>query len=165
MGKFQGGALQKVHPLRPNLVIAGLDPAIHSTDPAAWNTIEEWMPGSSPGMTFFGYTGSHASKEAPLTAGNTLGAPSVDPREVEKFSRLAAEWWDPHGKFAVLHKFNPVRIAYVREQATAWLARDPHVRAPLAGLRLLDIGCGGGLLSEPMARLGAEVVGIDPSEA
>jgi 2-polyprenyl-6-hydroxyphenyl methylase/3-demethylubiquinone-9 3-methyltransferase len=116
-------------------------------------------------MTFFGYTGSHASKEAPLTAGNTLGAPSVDPREVEKFSRLAAEWWDPHGKFAVLHKFNPVRIAYVREQATAWLARDPHVRAPLAGLRLLDIGCGGGLLSEPMARLGAEVVGIDPSEA
>lgn len=92
-------------------------------------------------------------------------APSIDPREVEKFSRLAAEWWDPNGKFAVLHKFNPVRLDYIREQATAWLARDPHVRVPFSGLRLLDIGCGGGLLSEPMARLGAEVVGIDPSES
>jgi ubiquinone biosynthesis O-methyltransferase len=82
---------------------------------------------------------------------------------VEKFSRLAAEWWDPHGKFAVLHKFNPVRLAYIRDHATARFARDPHGPRPLEGLRLLDIGCGGGLLAEPMARLGADVVAIDPS--
>jgi 2-polyprenyl-6-hydroxyphenyl methylase/3-demethylubiquinone-9 3-methyltransferase len=89
---------------------------------------------------------------------------SVDPAEVGKFSALAAQWWDPKGKLGVLHAFNPVRLAYIREQATARLGRDPFVRHPLAGLRLLDIGCGGGLLCEPMARLGAEVVGIDPSE-
>lgn len=96
---------------------------------------------------------------------NQQSAPAtVDPAEIEKFSALAAEWWNPHGKFAVLHKFNPVRLAYIREQATARLDRDPLVREPLAGLDLLDIGCGGGLLSEPMARLGAAVTGIDPSE-
>lgn len=97
------------------------------------------------------------------TADDHPAAPSVDPAEVAKFSALAAEWWDPDGRFAVLHKFNPVRLAYIREQATARFARDPHARSPLAGLRLLDVGCGGGLLSEPMARLGAEVVAIDPS--
>ncbi|MFW6076226.1 MAG: bifunctional 2-polyprenyl-6-hydroxyphenol methylase/3-demethylubiquinol 3-O-methyltransferase UbiG [Hyphomicrobiales bacterium] len=90
-------------------------------------------------------------------------SPSLDADEVEKFSRLAAEWWDPHGKFAVLHKFNPVRLAYIRDHATARFARDPHGPGPLRDLRLLDIGCGGGLLSEPMARLGADVVAIDPS--
>jgi 2-polyprenyl-6-hydroxyphenyl methylase/3-demethylubiquinone-9 3-methyltransferase len=89
---------------------------------------------------------------------------SVEPSEVEKFSRLAAEWWNPHGKFAVLHKFNPLRLAYVREQVTARFARDPFAELPYEGLDFLDIGCGGGLLSEPMARLGARVVGIDPSE-
>ena len=88
-----------------------------------------------------------------------LPAPSVEPAEVEKFSALAAEWWNPHGKFAVLHKFNPVRLAYIREQVTARFARDPFDRQPYAGLDVLDIGCGGGLLSEPMARLGAGVTG------
>jgi 2-polyprenyl-6-hydroxyphenyl methylase / 3-demethylubiquinone-9 3-methyltransferase len=91
-------------------------------------------------------------------------SPSLDAEEVAKFSRLAAEWWDPHGKFAVLHKFNPVRLAYIRDHATARFARDPNGRKPLQALRLLDIGCGGGLLSEPMARLGADVVAIDPSD-
>ena len=94
---------------------------------------------------------------------STQASPSLDAGEVQKFSRLAAEWWDPHGKFAVLHKFNPVRLAYIRDHVTARFARDPNGPKPLKGLRLLDIGCGGGLLSEPMARLGAEVVAIDPS--
>ncbi len=90
--------------------------------------------------------------------------PSLDPAEVEKFSKLAAEWWNPNGKFGVLHKFNPVRLDYIKEQVTARLGRDPLLRRPLEGLRFLDIGCGGGLLCEPMARLGADVVGVDPSE-
>ena len=91
-------------------------------------------------------------------------APSIDPSEVEKFSRIAAEWWNPKGKFGLLHVFNPVRLAWIKEQACARLGRDPLEREPFAGLRLLDIGCGGGLLSEPMARLGARVTGVDPSE-
>jgi 2-polyprenyl-6-hydroxyphenyl methylase / 3-demethylubiquinone-9 3-methyltransferase len=91
-------------------------------------------------------------------------ASSLDAAELHRFSKLAAEWWDPHGKFKVLHVFNPVRLAFIKEQATARFHRDPFERRPLAGLRLLDIGCGGGLLSEPMARLGADVVGIDPVE-
>lgn len=89
---------------------------------------------------------------------------AVDPAEVEKFSSLAAEWWNPGGKFAVLHKFNPVRLEYIREQVTARYRRDPFAPRPLERLSLLDIGCGGGLLCEPMARLGAAVTGIDPSE-
>jgi 2-polyprenyl-6-hydroxyphenyl methylase/3-demethylubiquinone-9 3-methyltransferase len=92
-----------------------------------------------------------------------MTAVSIDPAEVEKFSKLAAEWWNPQGKFAVLHRFNPVRLAWIKEQATARLARDPFDRRPYEGLRILDIGCGGGLLCEPMARLGASVVGADPS--
>src|SRR5476651_809360 len=90
--------------------------------------------------------------------------PSVDPEDVERFSRIAAEWWDPNGKFAPLHKFNPIRLAFIREQALARFGRDGAVRAPFEGLRLLDIGCGGGLLCEPMARLGFEVTGVDASE-
>jgi 2-polyprenyl-6-hydroxyphenyl methylase / 3-demethylubiquinone-9 3-methyltransferase len=89
---------------------------------------------------------------------------SIDPAEVERFSRIAAEWWDPKGKFAPLHRFNPTRLAFIRDQALHRFARDPKARAPLEGLRLLDIGCGGGLLSEPMARLGFDVVGVDASE-
>lgn len=89
---------------------------------------------------------------------------SIDPAEVERFSRIAAEWWDPKGKFAPLHKFNPVRLVFIREQALYRFGRDPAARRPFEGLRLLDIGCGGGLLSEPMSRLGFEVVAVDASE-
>ncbi|MGH6854276.1 MAG: bifunctional 2-polyprenyl-6-hydroxyphenol methylase/3-demethylubiquinol 3-O-methyltransferase UbiG [Aestuariivirga sp.] len=89
---------------------------------------------------------------------------SLDPSEVEKFSKMAAEWWNPKGKFGVLHVFNPVRLQYIKEQVCARFGRDPFDRRPFAGLRFLDIGCGGGLLTEPMARLGAEIVGVDPSE-
>lgn len=89
---------------------------------------------------------------------------SLDPSEVEKFSRMAAEWWDPHGKFGVLHVFNPVRLQFIKEQVCARMGRDPLEREPFRGLRFLDVGCGGGLLTEPMARLGAAITGIDPSE-
>jgi len=89
---------------------------------------------------------------------------SLDPAEVEKFSKLAATWWDPKGKMGVLHKFNPVRIDWIKEQVCARLGLDPLVEKPFEGLRFLDIGCGGGLLCEPMARLGATVVGVDPAE-
>src|SRR5581483_10329855 len=86
---------------------------------------------------------------------------SVDPAEIERFSRIAAEWWDPNGRFAPLHRFNPVRLSFIRDQALARFGRDPKARRPFEGLRLLDIGCGGGLLSEPMARLGFAVTGVD----
>lgn len=89
---------------------------------------------------------------------------SIDPAEVARFSDWAAEWWDPNGKFAPLHRLNPVRLAFIREQALARFRRDASARRPFEGLRLLDIGCGGGLLCEPMARLGFDVVGVDPSE-
>jgi 2-polyprenyl-6-hydroxyphenyl methylase / 3-demethylubiquinone-9 3-methyltransferase len=89
---------------------------------------------------------------------------SIDPAEVERFSRIAAEWWDPRGKFAPLHRFNPVRLAFIRDQALYRFRRDPKARAPFEGLRLLDIGCGGGLLAEPMTRLGFQVTGVDASE-
>jgi 2-polyprenyl-6-hydroxyphenyl methylase/3-demethylubiquinone-9 3-methyltransferase len=86
---------------------------------------------------------------------------TVDPDEIERFSRIAEEWWDPAGKFAPLHRLNPVRIGYIRDRAAAHWRRDALSGSPLEGLDLLDIGCGGGLLSEPMARLGARVTGID----
>jgi 2-polyprenyl-6-hydroxyphenyl methylase/3-demethylubiquinone-9 3-methyltransferase len=89
---------------------------------------------------------------------------SIDPAEVERFSRIAAEWWDPHGKFAPLHRFNPVRLGFIRDQALYRFKRDPQARRPFEGLRLLDIGCGGGLLCEPMTRLGFQVTGVDASE-
>ncbi len=91
-------------------------------------------------------------------------ARSVDPSEIEKFSRMAAEWWDPTGTFAPLHKFNPVRLKFIRETVAAHFERDGKSLHPFEGLSLLDIGCGGGLLSEPMARLGFAVTGVDPSE-
>jgi 2-polyprenyl-6-hydroxyphenyl methylase/3-demethylubiquinone-9 3-methyltransferase len=90
--------------------------------------------------------------------------PSVDPAEVARFSALAEAWWDPLGKFRPLHKLNPVRVAYVRDRACARFDRDPKAERPLEGLALLDIGCGGGLLCEPLARLGARVTGIDAAE-
>ena len=88
---------------------------------------------------------------------------SVDDAEVERFSRCAADWWDPRGPMAALHKFNPVRLGYIRDQAAARFDRDAKKLDCLKGLRMLDIGCGGGILSEPLARLGAQMVGADPS--
>ncbi len=89
---------------------------------------------------------------------------TIDQGEVDRFSAMAAEWWNPTGKFRPLHKFNPVRLAYLRERICENFGRDPKSPRPLEGLRVLDIGCGGGLLSEPVARMGADVVGADPSE-
>lgn len=89
---------------------------------------------------------------------------TIDQGEVDRFSRMAAEWWNPKGKFKPLHKFNPVRLSYIRETVGRHFDLDINAPRPFAGLRLLDIGCGGGLLCEPMARLGAEVVGADASE-
>ncbi|MCX8952043.1 bifunctional 2-polyprenyl-6-hydroxyphenol methylase/3-demethylubiquinol 3-O-methyltransferase UbiG [Ruegeria sp. NA] len=86
---------------------------------------------------------------------------TVDPSEIAKFEAMAAEWWDPHGKFKPLHMLNPCRLDYITQQIAGEFDRDLKARNPFEGLRLLDIGCGGGLLSEPMARLGAEVVGAD----
>jgi 2-polyprenyl-6-hydroxyphenyl methylase / 3-demethylubiquinone-9 3-methyltransferase len=90
----------------------------------------------------------------------SLGS-TVDPAEIEKFRRMAEEWWDPRGKFRPLHRFNPVRLGFLKERLCRHFARDPKADRPLARLRLLDIGAGGGLVAEPLARLGAEVVGID----
>ena len=90
--------------------------------------------------------------------------PSIDPAEIAKFSAIAAEWWDPAGKFAPLHKFNPVRLSFLRAEAAAHFRRDPRALRPFEGLTLLDIGCGGGLLCEPMTRLGFAVTGADASE-
>lgn len=89
---------------------------------------------------------------------------TIDQSEVDRFSAMAAEWWSPTGKFRPLHKFNPVRIEYIRDRVSAHFGRDPRAHQPLSGLRVLDIGCGGGLLSEPVARMGASVVGADASE-
>jgi len=89
---------------------------------------------------------------------------SVDAAEVDRFSRLAADWWDPRGPMAALHKLNPVRLAYIRDRAAEHFARDPKKLDCLKGLRMLDIGCGAGILSEPLARLGAAMVGADPAE-
>ncbi len=89
---------------------------------------------------------------------------TINAAEVEKFGRMAEEWWDPAGKFRPIHKFNPVRLGYIRDHALGHFGRDGGVRRPLAGLSVLDIGCGGGLLSEPLARLGATVTGIDAAE-
>ncbi len=86
---------------------------------------------------------------------------TVDPAEVAKFEAMAAEWWDPTGKFKPLHMMNPVRLDYITRQIAGEFGRDLTGPGPFAGLRILDIGCGGGLLSEPMARLGATVVGAD----
>lgn len=89
---------------------------------------------------------------------------TVEPAEIAKFEAMAAEWWNPHGKFKPLHQMNPVRLDYITRQIAAEFGRDLTGDRPFQGLRLLDIGCGGGLLSEPMARLGATVVGADAAE-
>lgn len=88
---------------------------------------------------------------------------SIDPDEVAKFEAMAAEWWDPSGKFKPLHMMNPCRLEFINSQIAEKFARDMTKPLPFQGLRILDIGCGGGLLSEPMARLGAEIIGADAS--
>lgn len=90
-----------------------------------------------------------------------MSTTTIDPAEVAKFEAMAAEWWDPNGKFKPLHLMNPCRLDYITTQISAEFDRNLAGTAPFAGLRILDIGCGGGLLSEPMARLGATVVGAD----
>ena len=89
---------------------------------------------------------------------------SINKKEIDKFSKMADEWWDPEGKFKPLHKFNPIRISYIKDNIIKSLKLKNKVNKPLEKVRILDIGCGGGLLSEPMSRLGAEVVGIDASD-
>jgi 2-polyprenyl-6-hydroxyphenyl methylase/3-demethylubiquinone-9 3-methyltransferase len=89
---------------------------------------------------------------------------TINADEIAKFSAMAEEWWNPAGKFKPLHKFNPVRLTYIREQVLKHFGRDGAPMRPFEGLRILDIGCGGGLLCEPMARLGATVVGADAAE-
>lgn len=93
-----------------------------------------------------------------------MAGTTIDQSEVDRFSAMAAEWWDPTGKFKPLHKFNPVRLTYIREQICQRFDRDPKTPNALKGLRVLDIGCGGGLLCEPMSRMGAEVIGADASD-
>jgi 2-polyprenyl-6-hydroxyphenyl methylase / 3-demethylubiquinone-9 3-methyltransferase len=90
---------------------------------------------------------------------------TVDETEVARFSAMAAEWWDPRGKMRMLHRLNPVRLAFIKEAACRQFGRDVKRLDALTGLRILDIGCGAGILSEPLARMGAEVVGADPSAA
>src|SRR6266436_6593559 len=95
---------------------------------------------------------------SPSGAGST-----VDPAEIAKFSKLSEEWWDPSGKMAPLHKINPLRLTYIRDAACRKFERNVKSLNCLSGLRILDIGCGAGLLCEPLTRLGAPVIGIDPS--
>lgn len=107
---------------------------------------------SQPGLTNPPVNGPHPGKT------------TIDPEEVAKFSAIADEWWDPFGKFKPLHKFNPVRLAYIRDCVCAHFSRDRRAKNPLNGLHLIDIGCGGGLVAEPMYRLGATVTAIDAAE-
>ncbi len=96
-------------------------------------------------------------------AAEAVSGRTVDPAEIGRFAAMASEWWAPHGKFRPLHKLNPVRLAYIRDQLCGHFGRDARRPRPFAGLRLLDVGCGGGLLAEPLTRLGAAVTGIDAS--
>src|SRR6202030_493043 len=88
---------------------------------------------------------------------------TIDEAEVARFSRMSSQWWDARGPMAALHKFNPVRLAYIRDRVAGHFERDPMRLDSLAGLRILDIGCGGGILCEPLARLRASVGGARPS--
>lgn len=92
-------------------------------------------------------------------------SPSADPDEIARFDALAEDWWDEAGPMAPLHKLNPLRLAFIRDHITAHLGRTAEGRTPLQGLRVLDIGCGGGLLAEPLSRMGANVTGIDLAPA
>ncbi len=120
------------------------------------------MPASSHGSR--GADGGKSKKAEDGGRLNLASAASVDAAEVAGFEALAAEWWDPDGHFRPLHRFNPIRIGFIRDHASAHFGRAPTAPNPFDGLTLLDIGTGGGLVAEPMARLGAQVTGIDPSE-
>ncbi|MGH6876957.1 MAG: bifunctional 2-polyprenyl-6-hydroxyphenol methylase/3-demethylubiquinol 3-O-methyltransferase UbiG [Rhizomicrobium sp.] len=99
-----------------------------------------------------------------LTAAPVHTRSSIDAAEVAKFAALAEEWWNPSGKFAPLHRLNPLRLGFVRDTAVGHFVRDPRALVPFHGLSLIDIGCGGGLLAEPLARQGFAVLGIDAAE-
>ena len=101
---------------------------------------------------------------APASQGGQPRQSSVDPDEVAKFTAMAEAWWDPNGKFRPLHQLNPARLRFIRDRVCAHLGRDPLAARPLEGLRFLDVGCGGGLLCEPLTRLGARLTGIDAAE-
>ncbi|WP_340116975.1 bifunctional 2-polyprenyl-6-hydroxyphenol methylase/3-demethylubiquinol 3-O-methyltransferase UbiG [Pelagibius sp. 7325] len=107
-------------------------------------------------------------KRPPETAAGrpaaSIDAPSIDEGEIAKFTAIAEAWWDPDGKFRPLHRVNPVRLSFIRDRLCAHFGRDPMADRPLQGLKLLDVGCGGGLLTEPLARLGAAVTGLDAAE-
>jgi 2-polyprenyl-6-hydroxyphenyl methylase/3-demethylubiquinone-9 3-methyltransferase len=109
-------------------------------------------------------TKRHAASKPSRTAPPADAISSVDPDEVARFAAIAEAWWDPNGKFRPLHKFNPIRLEYVRDQLADHFGRDIMGREPFAGLRLVDIGCGGGLVAEPMARLGFAVTGVDATK-
>jgi 2-polyprenyl-6-hydroxyphenyl methylase/3-demethylubiquinone-9 3-methyltransferase len=99
-----------------------------------------------------------------MTAGPAAATGStLDPAEVDRFAALASEWWDPHGKFRALHRIGPARLAFLRDEMVRHLAPACVGLRPLAGLRVLDVGCGGGLIAEPLARLGASITGLDPA--
>jgi 2-polyprenyl-6-hydroxyphenyl methylase/3-demethylubiquinone-9 3-methyltransferase len=100
-----------------------------------------------------------------LTTFEKSDASTVDPEEVQRFARLARSWWDPAGEFRPLHRINPARIGFIRDRLVRHFARDAQAFDPFAGLRLLDIGCGGGLIAEPMARMGFAVTAIDADPA
>jgi 2-polyprenyl-6-hydroxyphenyl methylase / 3-demethylubiquinone-9 3-methyltransferase len=100
-----------------------------------------------------------------MSTAGTRDSPTVDPREVARFAALAADWWDPRGRMGMLHKLHPLRLQFIKDTACRQFERDPKRLDSLKGLRVLDIGCGAGILSEPLARLGADVVGADPAVA
>jgi 2-polyprenyl-6-hydroxyphenyl methylase/3-demethylubiquinone-9 3-methyltransferase len=92
----------------------------------------------------------------------TSGSGTLDTREVDQFARLASEWWDAQGKFRMLHRIGPARLSFLRDQLVGHFGVKPPDQRPLEGLTILDVGCGGGLISEPLVRLGAQVTGLDP---
>lgn len=94
---------------------------------------------------------------------NPARDPTLDQGEIDRFARLASEWWDPSGKFRALHRIGPARIAFLRDEMVRHFARSAEGLRPLDGLRVLDVGCGGGLVCEPLARMGARVTGLDPA--
>ena len=117
-----------------------------------------------PSSTSPGGAGTGRPWGPPSDAVTRSGSGSVDHAEIAKFEAMADAWWDPTGKFKPLHRLNPVRVRFIRDRLAATLGRNPEEPEPLRGLSILDIGCGGGLLAEPLARLGAEVTGVDAAE-